>query len=76
MPDITYVTVPEYQPSSASITVGDPFYKTSGRTENITVRRAGFDVNTVALIGIPIGVVAVWLLVKKKRKKKGKRKFR
>lgn len=71
MSNITYVTIPEYQPSSATLTLGD-LYKTSGKTENINVRRAGLDFGTVALVGIPIGVVAVWFLVRKKKRRKKK----
>lgn len=67
MSEPIYVITPEYQPSQASITVGgDPFYKASGGTENIAVKRAGLDVGTVALIGIPLGIFFVWMLLRKK----------
>lgn len=65
MSQAIYVTIPEYQPSQASITLGGNIYKPSQKAENVTVGRVGLDVGTIALVAIPIGIILIWLWRKK-----------
>lgn len=59
--NVTYVEVPEYQPSSASLTVGGNFYKPSAKSENVAVGRLGLDAGTIVLIAVPVGIFLIWL---------------
>ena len=67
MSDVVYITVPEYQPSSATLTIGGtPFYGTSGKTESISVKKAATEGFPILLIGIPIALIVGWLVLRTK----------
>ena len=68
MSDIVYKTVPEYQPSSAFLTLQDPIYKVSQSKENIRIGKAGLPSYAIVLLPILIvgGIAVAWWLTKKK----------
>lgn len=67
MADVTYVKVPEYQPSQASITIGDPFYGASAKAEGITVRKTATTPSfPIMFVIVPAVIIVGWLALRHK----------
>ena len=49
----------EYQPSSASVKIGDPFYQTSRKTETLQIRRVAVPPSPAIGILIILGLAIV-----------------